>query len=104
MSDRGMKKWNAYRSLPEHDPAIKKTINEQYKVNKPIISSEEAELINAILMDYQGEELDIEYYRDGVIHSLEHQIVKIDPYNRQLILTDRSKIKFNEFVSLKRRK
>lgn len=99
-----MKKWNAYRSLPEHDPVIAKTIKEQYKVEKPMISSEEAEIINEILMTYQGEELDIEYYRNGTIHTLNNIKVKIDPYNRTLILEDRSKIRFNEFVSLKRSK
>ncbi len=102
MSDRGMKKWNAYRSLPEHDPVVKKIIDNQYKVSKPMISSEEAEIINEILMTYQGEELDVSYHRDGYIHELKNIKVKIDPYNRQLILEDRSKIKFNEFVSLKR--
>ena len=104
MSDRGMKKWNAYRSLPEHDPAIKNTVNEHYKVERPLISNEEAEIINEILMNYNGEELDIEYYRNGEIFELKNQIVKIDPINRKLILEDRSKISFNEFVSLKRSK
>ena len=104
MSDRGMKKWNAYRSLPEHNPVIQKTIDNQYRVSKPMISSEEAEIINEILLTYQGEELDIEYYRNERIHTINNVKVKIDPYSRVLILEDRSKIKFNEFVSLKRSK
>ena len=29
MSDRGMKKWNAYKTLPEHDPAIRNKIKER---------------------------------------------------------------------------
>ena len=101
MSDRGMKKWNAYRSLPEHDPAVRKTVDSTYNVEKPMISSEEAELINEILVTYQGEELDIEYYRDHKIHTITGVKVKIDSFNRTLILEDRSKIKFNEFVSIK---
>ena len=55
MSDRGMKKWNAYKSLPEHDPAVRGTMNERYKVPRPVISNEEAEIINEILVNYHGE-------------------------------------------------
>lgn len=100
MSDRGMKKWNAYRSLPEHDPAIRKVQQEQYKVARPIISNEEAEIINEILINYQGEELVINYYRNEQIHEV-ISIVKIDAYNRVLVLPDKSKIKLNEIIGLK---
>ena len=46
MSDRGMKKWNAYKTLEDHMPSVEKTMQNRYKVNKPQISSEEAEIIN----------------------------------------------------------
>ena len=95
MSDRGMKKWNAYKSLPEHDPAIRGTMNERYKVPRPVISSEEAELINDILVNYHGELLDIEYYRNEELFNVTDTIKKIDAYSSGL------RISLNELTALK---
>ena len=33
MSDRGMKKWNAYKTLDAHMPAVEKTMQNRYKKN-----------------------------------------------------------------------
>ena len=101
MSDRGMKKWNAYKSLPEHDPAVRGTMNERYKVARPVISSEEAEVINEILVNYHGELLDIEYYRNEELYNVTDTIKKIDTYSRRLTLTNGTRISLNELTGLK---
>ena len=101
MSDRGMKKWNAYKSLPEHDPAVRGTMSERYKVPRPVISSEEAEIINEILVNYHGELLDVEYYRDEELHNLTDTIKKIDTYSRKITFTGGTKISLNELTGLK---
>ena len=101
MSDRGMKKWNPYASLPEHMPAVRKAQQENYKVNKPLISSEEADEINYHLVNYAGEEVIITYYRDNEIKEIVTTIKKISAENRELILPDRSKIKFKELLGIK---
>ena len=101
MSDRGMKKWNAYKSLPEHDPAIRGTMNERYKVARPVISNEEAELINNILVNYHGELLDIEYYRNEELFNVTDTIKKIDTYSRKLTLSNNLKISLYEITALK---
>ena len=101
MSDRGIKKWNAYKSLPEHDPAIKGTMGERYKVPRPVISSEEAELINEILVNYHGELLDVEYYRNNELYNLTDTIKKIDTYSRKITFTGGTRISLNELTGLK---
>ena len=101
MSDRGMKKWNAYKSLPEHMPAVTKTQQNQYKKAKPQISSEEADEINYHLVNYQGEEVIITYYRNGEINEITTTIKKISAENRELVLPDRSKIKFTELLGIR---
>ena len=101
MSDRGMKKWNAYKSLPEHDPAIRGTMGERYKVPRPVISSEEAEIINEILVNYHGELLDFEYYRNNELYNVTDTIKKIDTYSRKLLLTGGLKISLNELTGVK---
>ncbi len=99
-----MKKWNAYKSLPEHDPAIRGTMNERYKVPRPTISSEEAEIINEILVNYHGEIVEIEFYRDNEIKNVTGSIKKIDTYTRRLTLNNGLKISLNELTGLKIKK
>lgn len=104
MSDRGMKKWNAYKSLPEHDPAIRNKMNEKYKVERPTISNEEAELINEILVNYHGEEVILTYYRNREINEINCVFKKIDPYSRIVRTSEGNRFNFNEIVGLKRKK
>ena len=101
MSDRGMKKWNAYKTLDAHMPAVEKTMQNRYKKAKPLISSEEADEINYHLVNYAGEEVIITYYRNNEINEITTTIKKISPETREIILPDRSKIKFNELLGIK---
>ena len=101
MSDRGMKKWNAYKSLPEHDPAIRGTMNERYKVPRPVISSEEAEIINEILVNYHGELLDVEYYRNEELFNFTDTIKKIDTYSRKITFSNGTRVSLNELTGIK---
>ena len=103
MSDRGIKKWNAYKSLPEHDPAIRKRMAEKYKVDRPIVSDEEAEIINDILVNYHGEEVEATYYRNNELHYYEGKFRKIDPYERVIITSDGDRITLRELVGLKQK-
>ena len=101
MSDRGMKKWAPYKSLIEHDPALNKMKSDRHKIDKPKISSEEAESINEILTNYHGQIVVITYYRNSELLTLEATIKKIDPIARCLILEEKKKITFSELISLK---
>ena len=101
MSDRGMKKWNAYKTLEDHMPAVQRTVDKRYKVNKPQISSEEAEIINYHLVNYHGEEVVITYYENNEIHEISTTIKKIVPENREIVLPDKSKIKFINLLGIK---
>ncbi|HNX16668.1 MAG TPA: YolD-like family protein [Bacilli bacterium] len=100
MSDRGMKKWLAYRSLVEQDSALKNNSNKRIKIEKPLVSQDEAEQINSILINYRGEELAISFFRDGKILNEEIVIKKIDMSERKLVLANRRVIHFSEIVSL----
>ena len=55
MSDRGMKKWAPFSSLIEQSTCLEKMRFEKNKIEKPKISNERAEKINAILSNYKGE-------------------------------------------------
>ena len=101
MSERGMKKWAPYRSLPEHTVVLNNQMNKKI-VEKPQISSEEAEEINEILVNYHGEPLRVEYYRNSKIFKEEIVIKRIDAYEKKLVLPDRRSIKLIEIIKLER--
>ena len=100
MSDRGIKKWAPYKSLPEQDFTLKGHKEKEEKIEKPTISSEFAEEINNILVNYHGETLIIGYYKNGKILEVTDKIKKIDPYEKKLILFSRKIIMIKDIVSV----
>ena len=102
MSERGMKKWAPYKSLNEQEDYLKKLHNKQEKMERPSISSDEADNINEILVNYHGEELEVSYWRNDKINTISTILVKIDPVNKKIVLPERKTIYFNELISLKR--
>lgn len=101
MSDRGMKKWAPYKALAEQAPALQKARESKVKIEKPLISNEEAEEINEILQTYHGQPLLVKYYRNEKIHEEEIVIARIDIYEKKLVLTNRRSIKLSEIFYLK---
>ena len=102
MSERGMKKWAPYKSLIEQEKYLKKASQKNEKQERPQISSDEAEEINEILVNYHGEELEVSYWRNDKINTISTILVKIDPVNKKIVLPERKTIHFNELISLKR--
>ena len=102
MSERGMKKWAPYKSLVEQEKYLKKASDENNKPVRPTISSDEAELINEILVNYAGEELIITYWRDEKINTVSSILKKIDVTNKKIVLPDRKTILFSELINLER--
>ena len=100
MSERGMKKWAPYKSLNEQENDLNKLHKDNEKVEKPVISSDEAEEINEILVNYQGEELLITFYRNEKMQSITSIIKKIDVENKKIVLPDRKTILFTELIGL----
>ena len=102
MSERGMKKWAPYKSLVEQEKYLKKAHDDNQKLERPQLSSDEAELINEILVNYQGEELIISYWRDNKINTISAVLKKIDVINKKIILPDRKTISLMELINLER--
>ena len=102
MSERGMKKWAPYKSLIEQDKYLKKASQKNEKQERPQISSDEAENINEILVNYHGEELEISYWRNDKINTISSILVKVDPENKKIVLPERRTIYFKELIGLER--
>ena len=102
MSERGMKKWAPYKSLNEQEYCLNKLHQKQAEVERPRISSDEAENINEILVNYHGEELLIEYWRNEKINTVSSILSKIDPVNKKIVLPLRKTIYFAELIRIER--
>ena len=102
MSERGMKKWAPYKSLIEQEKYLKKASQNNEKQVRPQISTDEAEQINEILVNYQGEELEITYWRNEKLNTITSILVKIDPENKKIVLPERRTIYFKELISIER--
>ena len=85
MSERGMKKWAPFSSLIEQSTCLEKMRYERNKIDKPSISSDRANKINAILTNYRGQEIKIKYYYDGYLFEIKTTIIKIESTQRALV-------------------
>lgn len=101
MSERGIKKWAPYKSLPEHDPKIIEMKKNRNKIEKPTLSDDEIEKINAILTNYNGELLDVSYFENGEINNYQITIKKIDIINQIIISNDRKKYYLKNIAGIK---
>ena len=100
MSGRGMKKWNAYKTLQEQFEDLDRLYEENTYVSRPILTDDEIQDINYILSTYNGGVLLIKYYRDGKINEVKSQISFIDAYRKVLKLPDDTIIRFSELIHL----
>ena len=98
-SDRGMKKWAPFSSLTEQSVFLEQMKYERNKTEKPKLSNEKANKINAILSNYHGETLTIKYFYDGYIYQIKTALKKVDSYRKQLVLDD-GNIPFTALVDI----
>ena len=101
MSDRGMKKWAPYKTLEDQWSTLDNLYKSEEKIEKPLISNEVAEEINDKLVNYQGQEYEFYYYKNGRILKEKSTIKKIDAFNRNLLLTNGIKISLRDLIGIK---
>ena len=99
MSGRGMKKWAPFQSLNEQASYLSVMRERESKVERPRISSDVAEEINEILVNYHNQDLKIKLYDDGHIYDIIAPIKKIDVMNRCIYIDD-NKVNFVDIINL----
>ncbi|SCN41823.1 YolD-like family protein [Bacillus wiedmannii] len=104
---RGMVKWAPFAALTPQFDGIREIIREQHKVTRPILTTEEKERIENVLVcsSLSEEEILITYYEDGYLLSGYMTVVDIDSPNRAVICTDafgnKMKLKFYNIIDIK---
>jgi len=100
-SDRGMMKWMPYKSLVEQSTVLAKMLYEKRKTPRPQISSDRAEEINEILVNYDFETVHAKYWEDGYLYYLDGIISKIDAMNQALDIAGK-RIALRNLIDLQR--
>lgn len=100
MSDRGMKKWAPYRSLPEKDVYDNKMKKKRNVIEKPLISNEKAEEINNVLLNHNGNKLVFKIYENDKIVSINDAIKSINTVEKTIRLVSGIKINIKDIVDV----
>ncbi|MCD2334443.1 YolD-like family protein [Bacillus cereus] len=93
--------------MPEQFAGIREIIKEKNKVTRPILTDDEKELIENMLLRslLSEEEILITYYEDGYLLSSYMTVVDIDPSNSAVICTDafynKIKLQFSNIIGVK---
>lgn len=89
MSERGMKKYLPYASLIEQGDYLKKMVYQKNRIERPLVSIDDAKRINAILVNFnQNKSYLFTLYIDGYLYKIENKISKIDIHEQALYLED----------------
>ena len=96
-----MKKWAPYKSLNEQWETLDALHEKEERVERPTISNEVAEEINEKLVNYNGQEYEFYYYKNGKILKEKSTIKKIDALNKKLILNNSVVINIKDLIGVK---
>ena len=97
--DRGMRKGAPYQSLVEQGKYLAAMMERKSRVPRPLISSDRAEEINRILLDYHHEILKAKYWENGHIYEEKTLIRRIDAQEQKLYLESHP-IDFRNLINL----
>ncbi|WJE68038.1 YolD-like family protein [Bacillus albus] len=104
---RGMVKFTPFAAMPEQFAGIREIIKEKNKVTRPILTAEEKELIENMLLCslVSEEEILITYYEDGYLLSSYMTVVDIGPSTSAVVCTDafynKMKLQFSNIIDVK---
>ncbi|WP_144467423.1 YolD-like family protein [Bacillus toyonensis] len=104
---RGMVKFTPFAALTAQFDGIREIIKEQHKVTRPILTTEEKERIENMLLCslVSEEEIMITYYEDDYLLSSYMTVVGIDQQNSAVICTDafynKIKLQFSNIIGVK---
>ena len=107
ISDRGMRKWRPFASMPEQYIGLKQVFDDLNKVDKPLLSEEQQEEINEVLGEALNSRRTVQltHYKDGHCDTEPGEIVAVDVNSKTFIFIDlfgfRNKMKLDNIVAIK---
>ncbi|OEK56308.1 YolD-like family protein [Staphylococcus equorum] len=103
---RGMVKWAPFATIPEQHERLNQFKQDQNKIEKPELSDDQLNELNdtLILKMFHEPNIEVSYFEDGYIQSIEGYIHKVDTHQQILHLyegTGLSKINLKDIVEIK---
>ncbi|MDK9857689.1 YolD-like family protein [Staphylococcus equorum] len=103
---RGMVKWAPFATIPEQHERLKEYIQDQNKIDKPILDDDQLnELNNTLIFKmYNDPSIELRYFENGYIKTKVGYIHKVDVYTETLILYEESglsKVNLLDIVEIK---
>ncbi|MDW4112968.1 YolD-like family protein [Staphylococcus saprophyticus] len=85
---RGIVKWKAFKPLPEQYEQLEQYIQDQNKIDKPILDDDQLnELNNTLIFKmYNDRSIELRYFENGYIKTKVGYIHKVDTYTQILHL------------------
>lgn len=90
---RGKVKWRPMATIPEQYEQIQQMIEDQNKIEKPLLSEEQLQSINETVTNKINKQIlaDISYWKDGYIFTVQCFIKKIDTIYKTMTIIERDK-------------
>jgi hypothetical protein len=92
---RGKIKWQPMATIPEQYEQIAQMIEDQDKIEKPLLSEEQLQSINETVTNKINKQLiaDISYWKDGYIYTVQCYIKKVDEIYKTMTVIELDKQK-----------
>lgn len=90
---RGKVKWQPMATIPEQYEQIQQMIEDQNKIEKPLLSEEQLQSINETVTNKINKQIlaDISYWKDGYIFTVQCFIKKVDTIYKTMTIIERDK-------------
>jgi len=83
---RGIVKWQAFKTMPEQYEQLEQYIQDQDKIDKPILSDDQLNELNETLVYkmFHNPDITVSYFEGGYIQKKSGQIHKVDSLEQKL--------------------
>lgn len=103
---RGIVKWQAFKTMPEQYEQLEQYIQDQNKIDKPILDDDQLQQLNEKLVFKMFNEpyIKVRHFKNGYIKFIEGYIHKVDPYTQTLHLYEDkgiTKLDLKDIVEIK---
>ncbi|MBE5101778.1 MULTISPECIES: YolD-like family protein [Priestia] len=108
MQNRGMKKWRPFATMPEQYIGLKEMINKQSEVAQPVLTEDQMEQINFILIEalHTNKQVYLTYYKRGQCITETGFIQFVDSLGELIVFIDdvfklKNKMRLNVLIDVR---
>lgn len=102
MINRDIIKWQPFDSLVSSQKMINSIVNEKAKINKHILSSDQLNQLNDLIIEYFYEQINIiiKYYKNNNIYKTAGIIIDLNQSNKTITLNTNVKLHISQILQI----